>query len=158
MEVNKEYQIASIGLSQHVKKTGKPIKKPSNSKLKDIKIILLTKETTSVKSSLLTINEINKRSLNCNFLENKVMINVNSVMNPNPPIWINKTTTNCPAKVNSSPMPLTKLFKPVTHVADVAKNKQSIKLPKFFAVRENGIIKRIAPIKIMIMNDKMTSR
>ena len=86
MEVNKEYQIPSPILSQLVKKTGKPSKKPNNSKLKEIRIIFLTKETTSAASSLFTIIERNKRSLNCNLPENKVIKNVNKVINPRPPI------------------------------------------------------------------------
>ena len=84
--MNNEYQIASGNDKPSIViKTGKPSKKPINSKLKEIRMIFLTKETTSVKSSLLTIIEMNKRSLNCSFLENKVMIKVSKVINPKPP-------------------------------------------------------------------------
>ena len=63
-----------------------------------------------------------------------------------------------PANVSSSPIPLEKLFKPVTQVADVAKKNESIKLPKLFAFLQNGNINKMAPIKIMMTNDKITSR
>ena len=159
MEWNKEYQIPSALLSQHVKKTGNPSKKPKISKLNEMIIIFLTNETTSAASSLLTINEINKRSLNWSFLENKVTKNVNKVINPKPPTWIRSMTISWPAKVNSSPIPCLKLFKPVTQVALVAKNKGSIKLgAKWLSFLVKGMKRRSAPMKMITMNDKMTSK
>ena len=79
-------------------------------------------------------------------------------MKPNPPIWIRIMTINWPANVNSVPIPLTKLFKPVTQVALVAKNKQSKKLPKLLACLQNGNIKRMAPIKMKTTKDMITSK
>ena len=79
-------------------------------------------------------------------------------MKPNPPIWMRIIKINWPANVSSVPIPLTKLFKPVTQVALVAKNKQSKKLPKLLAVLQNGNINKTAPTKIKITKDMITRK
>ena len=55
-------------------------------------------------------------------------------------------------------MPLLKEFKPVTHVADVAKKRLSIYGPKLLSFLAKGMQRRMEPMIIINTKDKITSK
>ena len=70
------------------------------------------------------------------------------VISPSPPIWTRHRITICPKRENSVPVSLT--TRPVTHVAEVAVKRASIKEIGVPFGEASGIASKIVPTKITV--------